>query len=58
MKVIAPHIAPQSMGIKRKYGRFYLDSKPDNQSNLPLMFEYTNTGINDGESIYKRPRRP
>ncbi|WP_295795233.1 site-specific integrase [Mucilaginibacter sp.] len=56
MKEIAPHIAPQYMGIKRKYGRFYLDSKPDKQSNLPLMFEYTNRGFNDDEGVYKRNR--
>jgi integrase len=44
------------MGLKRKYGRFYLDSKPDNQGNLPLMFEFTYRGATDHEGKYKRNR--
>jgi integrase len=44
------------MGIKRKYGRFYLDCKPDNQGNLPLMFEFTYRGVTDHEGKYKRNR--
>jgi hypothetical protein len=29
-------IAPHFMGLKRKYGRFYMDSKPDNQGKPAL----------------------
>lgn len=44
------------MGVKRKYGRFYLDTKPDNTGHLPLMFEFTYRGLNDQDGKYKRNR--
>jgi hypothetical protein len=43
------------MGVKRKHGRFYLDTKPDVQGQLPLMFEFTYRGVTDGDK-YKRNR--
>lgn len=44
------------MGVKRKYGRFYLDTKPDVQGCLPLIFEFTYRGLRDAEGKYKRNR--
>jgi len=43
------------MGVKRKHGRFYLDTKPDLQGQLPLMFEFTYRGVIDRDK-YKRNR--
>jgi integrase len=44
------------MGIKRRFGRFYLDAKPDLFGYLPLMYEYTYGGYYDEGGKYKRHR--
>jgi len=44
------------MGVKRKYGRFYLDTKPDVQGHLPLIFEFTYKGVRNVDGRYKRNR--
>ncbi|MBS7566847.1 site-specific integrase [Mucilaginibacter sp. Bleaf8] len=44
------------MGIRRRFGRFYLDSKPDLLGQLPLMYEYTYGGYYDENGKHVRYR--
>jgi integrase len=46
----------QSMGIRRRFGRFYLDAKPDLLGQLPLMYEFTYGGYYDENGRHIRYR--
>ena len=46
----------QSMGIRRRFGRFYLDSKPDLLGQLPLVYEFTYGGHYNEKRVHIRHR--